>query len=127
VARALRAAKGLRLLIEALDIRYFRFLKQIDSLSAELEGDISPTVIRLLDIHRGMSAFGNVIHLLAVQWRHYFGQEPGYTVDMYREEIRSPFIDFAEAALVEMGIYKDDGAPYARASIVDALKKLRKG
>jgi hypothetical protein len=127
VARALTAAKSLRSLIETLDIRYVRFRRHIDSLIAELEGDISPTVIRLLDIHRGMSAFDNVVHLLAVQWRHYFDQEPGYTLDMYREEIRSPFIDFAEAALIEMGINKDDGAPYARASIVAALKKTRKG
>ena len=136
VTRALAAARGLRPLVAALDIRYLRFLKQIDLLIAELEGDSSPTLIRQLDVFRGVSAFENVIHMLAELWRHYFNTKPGYTVtvDNFVEgraqiggQVRSGgFVDFAEQALIVMGICKPDGTHYSRRAISTALTKVKR-
>src|SRR5262245_46797463 len=131
-----RGVQGGRSLIEKLDIRYVRFRRHIDLLIAELEGDISPTAIRLLDINRGISAFENVIRMLADRWRHYFDKEPSYTitVDSFVEgraqiggEVRSGgFVDFAEQALIAMGICKPDGTHYSRRAISTALTKVKR-
>ena len=43
----------------------------------------------------------------------------------YGEEVRGAFIDFAEAALTELGITYSS-APYSRRSIATALSKVRK-
>jgi hypothetical protein len=152
VARTLAAATGLRFLIsleivgkkptarffQALDIRHQGFLRHLNSFIAELESDSSPTLIRQLDVfHRGagkgVSAFENVIRMLADRWRHYFDEEPGYNTTVDRRSgvdflpggaVYGPFIHFAERALIEMEIL-DDGRPYARSSIARALRKVR--
>jgi hypothetical protein len=134
VTHALAKAKELRPLVVALDIRYFRYIKHIDSLIAELEGDSSPTLIRQLDVFQDVSAFENAIRMLADLWRQYFDQEPGYTTAVDRFSgvdfqaggaVSGPFIDFAEQALIAMEILNDDGRPYARTSIARALRKVR--
>jgi hypothetical protein len=150
VARTLEAATGLRSLISqeivgkkptapfffALDIRHQVFLRHLNSFIAELERDSSPTLIRQLDIYRGVSPFENVIRMLADRWRHYADEDPGYTitVDSFVDgkaqiggEVRSGgFVDFAELALIAMGIYKDDGTRYSRRAISTALTKVKR-
>jgi hypothetical protein len=150
VARILAAATDLRSLISleiggekptppffhALNIRHHGFLRHLNSFIADLEGDTSPALVRQLDVFRGVSAFENVIRMLADRWRHYFDMEPTYTITVdtfvgdkaqIGGEVRSGgFVDFAERALAVMGICKSDGTPYSRRAISAALTKVKR-
>jgi hypothetical protein len=107
-------------------IQYFRFVRNLNAFIDELEKDRSPTLLRLLDINSGVSEFENAVRMIADRWRHHFDTEPGYSTSPLDGKVGGPFIRFAEAILVELEVYKEDGSRYAPAAIKEALKKLRR-
>jgi hypothetical protein len=125
ITRAIDKAKQLKSQIEPLGILFVRFQHDLNRLIAALEADCPPKLAKLLDIDRGVSPFENVIRILADRYRHHFDEEPGYTTGWDCGEVDGRFIDFAEAALIELGI-TNDGSPYSRKSIANALSKVRR-
>jgi hypothetical protein len=59
----------------------------------------------------------------------HFDADAGYTKDSYRSSSvpDSPFIRFAEQALLELGITNSREEPYSRHSIATAVTHVRKG
>lgn len=117
----------------ARELRDYSFVRTLDAFIAERERDLSP--VSVINICR-LSAFENVIGMLADRWRHYFDKEPTYTITVdafvgdkaqIGGEVRSGgFVDFAEQALIAMGIYKPDGTRYSRRAISTALTKVKR-
>ena len=125
IARAIKTAEDLWMQLSLLGVEYFRFRPHLRNLIEALEKDQSPAVVELLDINR-LSLFESAISLIADRWRHYFDTEPGYSTSPLNAVVSGPFIRFAEAVLVELEVYKEDGSRYAPAAIKEALKKLRR-
>jgi len=125
VSRAINAAEDLWMQLSLLGVEYFRFRPKLRNLIEALEKDQSPAVIELLHINR-LSLFETTISLIADRWRHFFDTEPGYSTNPLNAAVTGPFIRFAEAILVELEVYKEDGSRYAPAAIKEALKKLRR-
>jgi len=90
----------------------------------EAERDMPLRLTAVLSIQQ-TSAFENLVGLLQRTFEKYFNLSAGYTKNDIEETVSGPFIDFAQAALCEMGINKD-GIPYARNSIANALTMVRK-
>ena len=66
------------------------------------------------------SAFEDLILRLQRMFEAHFGIKHKYTKQPDSDEVAGPFIDFAEAALKELGI-NNSGNPYSRRAIADAL------
>jgi len=109
-----------------LGIQYLRFRQNVLSLIDELKRDHSPAVAALVGLEGGISVFENAVQMIADRYRHYFDKEPGASTNPYTAEVGGPFIRFTSALLEELGVYKEDGTPYAPAGIRAALKKLRR-
>jgi hypothetical protein len=126
VTRAIETAEDLWMQLSLLGVEYFRFRPNLRNLIDALEKDQSPALVKLLNIKRGVSEFDTAISLIADRYRHHFDAEPGYSTNPLNAAVTGPFIRFAEAILVELGVYKKDGSRYAPAAIKEALKKLRR-
>jgi hypothetical protein len=125
VSRIIAAAEHLKTLIEN-DWRLHRHWSALDRLIADAASEFPEGLMKMLGTGR-MSAFENLIGLmLRTTFEQHFGEQAGYTRDPFTGDISGRFIDFAEAALEELGITSSDAAPYSRNAIAAALTKFVK-
>ena len=122
------AAEHLKSLIEddGRDRRHLRqYSAMLDRLIADAAREASPRLDSPLRAY-DPSAFESTVESLARTYNVHFGEAAGYAAhpdDLV--PLHGPFIDFAEAALEELGI-TNAGAPYERTAIATALAKARK-
>jgi hypothetical protein len=120
-ARIIAAAEHLKTLIKE-DWELRRHRAKLDRLIADAKKPFPPVLKDGLGGGQ-VSAFDNLIGTwLRFTFECHFGTEAGYTRDPLTNEVRGAFIDFAAAALAELGITKL-GNPYSRNSIAMAVSK----
>ena len=124
VRKIIKTTKDLQSLIDG-NWRLRRYRGVLNRLITDAEVELPEKVTAALGVEQGVSAFENLVGGLRFTFKRHFKEEPGYTNDQYGEEVRGAFIDFAEAALTELGITYSS-APYSRRSIATALSKVRK-
>ena len=124
VRKIVETAKRLQSLIDG-NWRLRRYRGVLNRLIADAEFD--PEKAKAVLGMGQVSGFENLVGtMLRFTFKRHFPKIPaGYTTDDVNEEVRGAFIDFAEAALTELGITYS-GAPYSRRSIAAALSKVRK-
>jgi hypothetical protein len=124
VRKIVETAKHLQSLIDG-NWRLRRHRGALNRLIADAEFEFPEKLTTVLGVRR-VSTFENLVGLmLRSTFELHFKVPAGYTNDEINEEVRGAFIDFAEAALTELGI-TNSGAPYSRRSIAAALSKVRK-
>jgi hypothetical protein len=102
-----------------------RYRANLEQLIAEARRGFPAWFLEMLGVNQRVSAFEAAVGHLALTFAQHFKVEPGYTRDAYADAdpAGGPFIDFADAALQEIGIHYN-GAPYSRNSIAAALTKV---
>jgi hypothetical protein len=95
-------------------------------------GQLDDLIVKIEDFRRFAAQYGDRLGLgersafeeLIFSWQKtfktHFGIKHKYTKHPDSGEVEGPFIDFAEAALKELGI-NNSGNPYSRRAIADAL------
>ena len=82
---------------------------------------------RFLGIDPRVPALEKLVGWLRDTFEEHFEQSAHHYTRVYAaDEVRGDFIDFADAALRELGITNPDGAPYSRSSIANALTTISK-
>jgi hypothetical protein len=119
IGRIIEAAEHLKSLIGShYPLSLHR--KALDRLIDDAKADDPPRLLRELGVHES-SAFERLIRMLKSTFEKHFPGAALYTQDYVLEEIRGPFILFAEAVLEEMGV-----GPYSRKTIAKAVWKAGK-
>jgi hypothetical protein len=129
--KIIKIARNLQLLIEGWRLkrhRAARYHTTLEQLIADAENEFPDGLAPRLGAlgKRQISAFEHLVGLMLREtYELHFKVKARFTNDPYSEETHGPFIDFAEAALSELGI-TNSGVPYSRRSIAAALSKVRK-
>ena len=119
-ADIIAAATHLIKLIEG-DLALLRYTHTLQRLIADAEKAEPAALLKTLGVSN-VSAFENLVKMgLRSVFEQHFRETAGYTTDWKDGKVRGGFVDFAEAALTELGI-DNDGTPYSRQSIAKALR-----
>ncbi len=125
--RTAAAAKKLALLLETFSdevekSRLRRCRKEVDGLVAYIERG-SGSLAKVLGVKETTALENLVGRGLWSTFKNHFGvPKSKYTKDHHKDVVRGPFIDFAEAALKELGITVWS-RPVSRQAIADALTR----
>ena len=135
-------------IVDKMDAEVCQHLDSTNAIIGDVWGDISENIrlavqhlIKLIDYKPSPDAYtcdpkgllawpGSTFEQIAGRYlrevfESHFKIPAGYKSDFVNEEVRGPYIDFAEQALSELKIF-NNGVPYMRQSIADALTDTRR-